>query len=443
MASEDGGAPRAPPGAAGAAARAGGGAGGAALAAPPPLTLDECRDAFYVSQRACERYARELQGFVDLLDSKKAAGGEAWIEAVQDAARKAAHFHGSQVEEWRAFAERSDAYVESVRRLAERMAIAELKGEALEDADLAENKARTVHPELLRFKLEKRARILGRMGGVPALGPGVVMPKLPSGGPALRATGSAAAREISYSKVEGKDARYLADVFQFKKGAKDGQGPAGAREEPEKSDWQQEASTMLRRRAQSEKTEEELRESLKSPFGDELTGVLQQRHSAQRQRDDEDAAAAASAFRRASSRGSSGGGGGGGAGGGGGGGAGGGGAASHDATPELAAKLRRRQEEEERAARDAAVKAKEAAAAAAAAAEDADDARPRGGAAAFGSELAATPAAAPPPPAGSGGSGGRGGGGGAPGGAPAFESELAARLRRMRERSSSGGGGGA
>jgi hypothetical protein len=50
-------------------------------------------------------------------------------------------------------------------------------------------------------------RILGKIGGVPALGPGTAIPKLPTGGPGLRATGSAAAREIQYSKVEGKDAR--------------------------------------------------------------------------------------------------------------------------------------------------------------------------------------------------------------------------------------------
>jgi hypothetical protein len=51
-------------------------------------------------------------------------------------------------------------------------------------------------------------RILGKIGGVPALGPGTVIPKLPTGGPGLRATASSAAREINYSKVEGKDARW-------------------------------------------------------------------------------------------------------------------------------------------------------------------------------------------------------------------------------------------
>jgi hypothetical protein len=66
-----------------------------------------------------------------------------------------------------------------------------------------------VHPELLKFKLEKRARILGKIGGVPAFGPGVVMPQVPSGGPGLRATGSAAAREMHYSKMEGRDARWV------------------------------------------------------------------------------------------------------------------------------------------------------------------------------------------------------------------------------------------
>jgi hypothetical protein len=102
---------------------------GAAHGAPsaadlPPLTLDECREAFYVAQRACERYAGELRAFVELLDSKKAAGGEAWIEAVQDESRKASFFHSNQLSEWEGFSERADAYVDSVRRLAELMAIA-------------------------------------------------------------------------------------------------------------------------------------------------------------------------------------------------------------------------------------------------------------------------------------------------------------------------------
>ena len=56
--------------------------------AAAPLTLDDCRDAFYVAQRACERHAAALKAFVDVLDSKKAAEDGAWIEAVQDEAGK-------------------------------------------------------------------------------------------------------------------------------------------------------------------------------------------------------------------------------------------------------------------------------------------------------------------------------------------------------------------
>jgi hypothetical protein len=98
--------------------------GGGAPPAAPPLTLDDARDAFYVAQRACERFALQLKGFVELLDSKKAQADEAWMEAVQDEARRVLTFHSSQHAEWDAFSERTDAYVDSVRRLAERMAIA-------------------------------------------------------------------------------------------------------------------------------------------------------------------------------------------------------------------------------------------------------------------------------------------------------------------------------
>jgi hypothetical protein len=101
------------------------GAPGSGAGAPPPLlTLDECRDAFYVAQRACERHAAQLKAFVDALDSKKAQADDAWIESVQEEAKRALHFHSNQHAEWDGFAERVDAYVDSVRRLAEAMAIA-------------------------------------------------------------------------------------------------------------------------------------------------------------------------------------------------------------------------------------------------------------------------------------------------------------------------------
>jgi len=48
-------------------------------------------------------------------------------------------------------------------------------------------------------------RILGKVGGVPALGGGMKLPVLPRD-QVLRATGGTAAREIHYSKMEGKDA---------------------------------------------------------------------------------------------------------------------------------------------------------------------------------------------------------------------------------------------
>jgi hypothetical protein len=50
-------------------------------------------------------------------------------------------------------------------------------------------------------------RILGKIGGVPALGPGMgaVLPALPKG-QILKATASPAAIEIHYSKAENKDA---------------------------------------------------------------------------------------------------------------------------------------------------------------------------------------------------------------------------------------------
>jgi hypothetical protein len=53
-----------------------------------------------------------------------------------------------------------------------------------------------------------RNRILGKVGGVPALGAGMAL-VLPPGGAqsqVLKATASPAAREIAYSKVENKEA---------------------------------------------------------------------------------------------------------------------------------------------------------------------------------------------------------------------------------------------
>lgn len=305
-----------------------------AAAAPPPplLTLDECRDAFYVAQRACERFASQLKDFVEVLDDKKTQADDEWIDVVLLEGNKSLLFHTNQHAVWDAFNERAHEYVESVKRLAELMAIAELKGEKYEEAELPENKARTVHPELLKFKLEKKARILGKIGGVPALGPGAVLPQLPTGDPHLKATGSMAAREITYTKAEGKDARYLADVFQFK--GSDPHTQSEARKKKEDAQWQQEASVMLRRKAQAQKEADDLKEQLTTPFGQELTGVLAKRHQTIRQVEQEQEAVSASAYRRSRTR------------------PGGDEAIPEDATPELAAKLKRRQEEQARIQRE-------------------------------------------------------------------------------------------
>lgn len=64
-------------------------------------------------------------------------------------------------------------------------------------------------------------RILGKYGGQPALGAGLVLSRLPRDS-ILKATGSPAAREIQYSKVEQQDARHLASVMQFKPTAREG-----------------------------------------------------------------------------------------------------------------------------------------------------------------------------------------------------------------------------
>eukprot|EP00775_Hariotina_reticulata_P003429 gene3429-3701_t len=172
------------------------------------------------------------QGFVGALEQQKPDDG--WLEQVQAEAAKLVTFLDNQREQWIHIAAGIDDYVESVRELADTMAI---NGEA----DLPENKAKTVHPELVKFQLEKKAKILGRIGGVPALGPAMagMLPKVPKA-QVLKATASPAAREIYYSKVEDKDAANLAGVFQFRKASEDDVSPVT---------WQEEAAAKNVRRA--------------------------------------------------------------------------------------------------------------------------------------------------------------------------------------------------
>eukprot|EP00878_Enallax_costatus_P010774 GHUV01011251.1.p1 GENE.GHUV01011251.1~~GHUV01011251.1.p1 ORF type:complete len:359 (+),score=183.99 GHUV01011251.1:872-1948(+) len=205
----------------------------------------------------------------------------------------------------------------------------------MSQAELPENKAKTVHPELVKFQLEKKARILGKIGGIPALGPGMasVLPQLPKG-QILKATASPAAREIYYSKVEHKDAAQLAGVFQFRKKAESDATPV---------DWQQEQTTQSVRRA-SEATAAELRRQEEQEqqlvaggaVGQELANALRMRQRAVSLSEEDQAAAAASSYRRTapSSSGSA-------------------DAAKglQAATPELAQKLKQRQQQAELARR--------------------------------------------------------------------------------------------
>lgn len=188
---------------------------------PMPVTLDSAREQFYLAQRASERFAAQLARFVANLEQQKE--DDAWLEQVKEEAAKTRVFHEEQHRQWAVISHSIDTYVDSVRALAETMAVHELKGETTAEAELPENRAKTVHPELVKFQLEKKARILGKIGGVPALGPGMgaVLPALPKG-TILKATASPAAIEIHYSKAEGKDAGQLANVFHFRK-AKEGE----------------------------------------------------------------------------------------------------------------------------------------------------------------------------------------------------------------------------
>ncbi|WIA21443.1 hypothetical protein OEZ85_000652 [Tetradesmus obliquus] len=303
---------------------------------PMPVTLDSAREQFYLAQRASERFAAQLARFVANLEQQKE--DDAWLEQVKEEAAKTRVFHEEQHRQWAVISHSIDTYVDSVRALAETMAVHELKGEATAEAELPENRAKTVHPELVKFQLEKKARILGKIGGVPALGPGMgaVLPALPKG-TILKATASPAAIEIHYSKAEGKDAGQLANVFHFRK-AKEG--------EPKKAEWQQEESAVNVLRA-SEAAAAELRRQQQEQeqlaaggaVGQELAGALRQRQQRLKSSEEDEAAAAASSFRRVAASNTG---------------------AAHTpapeeelqaATPELAQQLRKRQEAAEIARR--------------------------------------------------------------------------------------------
>lgn len=241
------------------------------------LTLDLAKDFFYTQMRACERHANVLKNFIEVLDGKKE--GDPWLEEIQLEASKGRLFHEQQHHDWEGFDDRVKEYIESIRQLADEIALQELStdDDEVAKAKLKENSTKFVHPELHKFKLEKQARILGKIGGVPAFG-GMAMGRIPRE-LILKASGGAAAREVHYSKMENKDARYLADVIQFKqRKSEDG---------PQLSQWQEE-SKNLRAKAQAEATKDEAPQMMfNTPYTSELTGKLKARQDALKQEEEE------------------------------------------------------------------------------------------------------------------------------------------------------------
>ena len=90
------------------------------------LSLDEAREQFYVGQRANERFAQNLKQIVDELESTGPEG--AWLALVEEEAARAARYHAQQAEQWSMFSNAASSYVASVKKLADKLAIAELKG---------------------------------------------------------------------------------------------------------------------------------------------------------------------------------------------------------------------------------------------------------------------------------------------------------------------------
>lgn len=85
------------------------------------VTLDAAREQFYVAQRACERMAVQLGALVASLEQQKPEDG--WLSTVQQEAARLATFHAQQHAHWAAMAGDIDAYVDSVRSLADQIAI--------------------------------------------------------------------------------------------------------------------------------------------------------------------------------------------------------------------------------------------------------------------------------------------------------------------------------
>lgn len=226
----------------------------------PEVRLEDAKEHFYGALRSCERFSESLKKVLDELNTKQE--DDPWLELTKQVVAKGHNFHQQQANTWDNFQKRFTDYFDDMKREAERLGLLELSGRPAGDDD--EGSQRTVHPELLRYKIEKQAKIVGKYGGVSIFPNGMPLPK-----PAdlhLRATASPAAKEIKYSQIEG-DAATLADVMKFK-----------AREVASSpSPWQQE---MQARRGSRNSGGGNPEPPAPPPVTDELANALRRRQEA-------------------------------------------------------------------------------------------------------------------------------------------------------------------
>ncbi|GAX81606.1 hypothetical protein CEUSTIGMA_g9034.t1 [Chlamydomonas eustigma] len=135
------------------------------------LPLDDVKEFIYVALRSQERFSTALKALLESLD-KKQDGQDEWLELVQEEMEKGVTFCNNQLNIWRDFSNRTNEYITFVRNEADIIAIEDLQTEKKVTTG---SRVKTIHPELAKFKLEKQARILGKYGGVPAFGTGMMM----------------------------------------------------------------------------------------------------------------------------------------------------------------------------------------------------------------------------------------------------------------------------
>lgn len=252
----------------------------------PAVTLDECREQMFIALRSTEQFLAVFRPQVEAVENL--TNKDSWLEHVHTECFRGIQFFEQRLSTWNEFSKKVHAYWLAVRNEATQQALQELKvrGNTEEPEDEQDGSGDTdeqdvdpaqhsdankpIHPELVKFKLEKQAKILGKYGGVPALGMGLVLPRAPRN-TILKATASPAAVEIHYSKTEDKDARYLAQVMQFKT-KKD------AEEAP--SPWQAEVSAKKQfKPLDNAEPDKAPTFQVTNAYTAELAGALQQRQA--------------------------------------------------------------------------------------------------------------------------------------------------------------------